>query len=111
MSAPLTPAGPTDEVGQVEETLADRVAATVLAVPGVSGLHGGSFGEVATYLPGRQVAGVRTADDHTAVHISVAMDQPLLEVADTVRDQVAALTGGEVRVVVEDVTPRGSAAS
>lgn len=37
--------------------VADSVAAAALSVPGVSRLHGGSFGEVATYLAGRQVEG------------------------------------------------------
>ena len=84
--------------------LADAVATATLSVPGVTGLHAGSFGEVATYLPGRQVAGVRLRDDSTEVHISVAMGSPLLEVAEEVRSTVAGLVRGPVEVVVEDVT-------
>ena len=36
----------------------DAVAAAVQACPGVSDLHGGRYGEVTTYLPGRAVRGV-----------------------------------------------------
>ena len=85
--------------------VADRVAQAALAVPGVTGLHAGSFGEVATYLAGRQVRGVRVREDSTEVHVTVAMGRPLLDVATAVREAVAPLTGGDVRVVVEDVTP------
>ncbi|MGL5861474.1 MAG: hypothetical protein ACRCY9_09490, partial [Phycicoccus sp.] len=51
--------------------LADRVAEAVLAVPGVAGLHGGTFGEVATYLPGRRVIGIRLNDVAAEVHVTV----------------------------------------
>ena len=40
------------------DDIADRVAAAVIAVPGVAFLHGGVFGEIGTYLPGRRVSGV-----------------------------------------------------
>ncbi len=52
--------------------LADRVAAAVLTVRGVTGLHGGVFGETATYLPGRRVPGVRLTEDVTDIHLSLA---------------------------------------
>ena len=37
----------------------DAVAAAVRGCAGVAGLDGGQFGEVASYLPGRKVAGHR----------------------------------------------------
>ena len=85
--------------------VADLVAAATLTVPGVTGLHAGSFGEVATYLPGRRVAGVRLGAERTEVHIAVAMGSPLLDVAAVVRDAVSPLVSTPVEVVVEDVTP------
>ncbi len=87
--------------------LADRVADATLSVPGVTGLHAGSFGEVASYLPGRRVNGVRLRDDVAEVHVAVAMGRPLLEVAEAVRAAVAALVTTPVEVVVEDVTEAG----
>ena len=55
---------------------ADLVADAALSVPGVVGLHRGAFGEVATYLPGRRVEGVRLTDQLCAVHIVVSRPSP-----------------------------------
>ncbi|MFD4183444.1 hypothetical protein ACFWPB_20405, partial [Rhodococcus sp. NPDC058514] len=49
---------PRSDPAAQETEPADLIADAVLAVPGVAGLHGGMFGEVATYLPGRRVLGV-----------------------------------------------------
>ncbi|NED70757.1 hypothetical protein G3I15_58540, partial [Streptomyces sp. SID10244] len=43
-------------------TGAREVADAVTAVPGVTGLYGGVFGEIATYLPGGRVSGVVVDD-------------------------------------------------
>lgn len=87
------------------DALAHRVADAVLAVPGVVGLHPGQFGDVATYLPGRRVSGVRVLDDHSEVHVVVAEGMPVLAVADAVRSTVVALTGKPVDVTVADIAP------
>jgi len=86
--------------------LADQVAAAVLAVRGVTGLHGGMFGETATYLPGRRVPGVRLTEDVTDIHLSLAYGAPVFATAQQVRTAVAALVPGPVNVTVEDVIPR-----
>lgn len=83
--------------------VADLVAAATLAVPGVTALHPGSFGEVATYLPGRRVVGVRLRDEVAEVHVVVAMGARLLDVAAVVRDAVGPLVGRPVEVFVEDI--------
>ncbi len=85
---------------------ADQVAAAVLAVRGVSGLHGGMFGETATYLPGRRVPGVRLTEDVTDIHLSLAYGSPIAATAQQVRDALTALVTGPVDVTVEDVVPR-----
>ena len=82
----------------------DRIARAVLAVPGVTGLHGGPFGAVATYLPGRRVVGIRRRDDHTEVHVTVTGDRPVREVADDVRRAVREVVEQPVHVTVEDIT-------
>ncbi len=84
---------------------ADRIAAAVLAVPGVAGLHAGSFGEVATYLPGRRVTGVRIGRDAVDVHVSVGIDVPIRPTAAAIRRAVAALSALPINVTVEDVVP------
>ncbi len=83
--------------------LADAVAAAVRAVPGVAALHTGSFGEVATYLPGRRVPGIRLLEDRTEVHVVLAWGVPVLATADAVRAAVAPLVDASVDVTVEDV--------
>jgi len=87
------------------DELADRVAAAVLTVRGVTGLHGGMFGETATYLPGRRVLGVRLTEDVTDIHLSLTYGAPVFATAQQVRTAVAALVPGPVNVTVEDVAP------
>ena len=83
---------------------AEVIAAAVLATQGVEALHPGAFGEVATYLPGRRVVGVRLRDPGCEVHVTLAWGAPVLATSDSVRAAVAALgTGGPIDVVVEDV--------
>lgn len=83
----------------------EALAAAVLAVPGVVRLHAGSFGEVATYLPGGKVDGIRLRDDGTHVHVVLRAGLPLGGTAERVRGVVAALVPGPVHVTVEDVEP------
>ena len=83
--------------------LADEIAAAVRAVPGVVGLHTGTFGEVATYLAGRRVDGVQIRPDGCSVHLVLAWGAPVLATADLVRAAVAPLVGIPVDVSVEDV--------
>ncbi|MDG3013666.1 hypothetical protein NVS88_03735 [Corynebacteriales bacterium D3-21] len=84
---------------------ADRIAAAVSAVPGVVALHGGMFGEVGTYLPGRRVPGVRLGLGFTEIHVSISFEAPVRETANRVRAAVAAIVPGPVDVTVEDVIP------
>ena len=89
---------------------AELVAQTALGVPGVVRLHGGTFGEVATYLPGRRVAGVRTDETGTDVHVTVYYDAVVADVAERVRKAVGSITGTKVDVTIADVVPAGSKA-
>lgn len=88
--------------------LADRVAAAVLAVPGVAGLHTGAFGEVATYLPGRRVEGVRLRPDRAEVHLVLAWGAAVEPTAAAVRRVATAVAGTVVDVSVEDVADPGT---
>lgn len=84
---------------------ADRIAAAVVAVPGVAALHPGMFGEVATYLPGRRVAGVRVREHGVDVHVSVRFGVPIRQVAERIQTAVAAIESGPIAITVEDVVP------
>ncbi|GAA1480853.1 hypothetical protein GCM10009624_12930 [Gordonia sinesedis] len=90
-----------------ERAPAQRVADAVLAIPGVSGLHGGLFGEVATYLPGGRVSGVALDDNGGSVHVVLDLSRDLLGVADLVRDTATEVAGVPMSVTVEDVTTGG----
>lgn len=83
---------------------ADTVAALARAVPGVAALHPGMFGEVATYLPGRRVTGVRIRGGAVDVHLTVWPAAPVRATAAAVRAAVAAgFPGHTVNVTVEDI--------
>ena len=84
-------------------TTAEVVAAAVLAVPGVVRLHGGRFGELGTYLPGRRVTGVRIDDEGTEVHVVVSDLAPVPQTAARVQRAVSAVAPMPVRVHVEDI--------
>lgn len=84
-------------------TTADDVAALVLAVPGVVRMHAGRFGEVATYLPGRRVTGVKLAEGGVEVHVVVAAQAPIRQTAQLIHAAVATLLTDPVHVYVEDV--------
>ena len=92
----------TSQQGSPEE-IADRVRSAVLAVPGVADMHTGSFGEVATYLPGRKVDGVRVRSDSTEVHVVIDWGVPAGRTADAVRAATANITATRVDVVIQDV--------
>lgn len=87
--------------------MADAVAAVVLLVPGVAGLHPGAFGEAATHLPGRTVRGVQLRSGSTTVHVVLEWGAQAQTIAERVREAVAALTHGSVDVVVADVATPG----
>ena len=94
-----------DEVVADPEPLtpAEVVAAAVLGVPGVVRLHGGRFGELGTYLPGRRVTGVRIDDEGTEVHVVVSDLEPVPQTAARVQRAVSAIAPMPVRVHVEDI--------
>lgn len=91
--------------GGVLEDAADRIAAAVSAVEGVVGLHAGMFGEVATYLPGRRVSGIRIGADRVDVHVSLVLGVPVRPTAAAIQRAVGELTDLPVDVTIEDLVP------
>lgn len=87
-------------------SLVERVAAAVSACPGVAGLHGGTYGDLATYLPGRRVVGVRLGAHPEPVRVGVVLrlDRPIPERVEQIRALVSDLCdGAPVDVTVGDV--------
>jgi hypothetical protein len=88
-------------------TLAERIAAVVTAHPAVAGLHGGIFGVVATYLPGRRLTGVRVGEGDEPVELAVVLhlDEPIPGIVRALRREVSGMCGGAaVDITVADVT-------
>lgn len=106
MSSPRsdTPAGFGSGNAVVDGVDVDAVAAAVRACPGVEALYSSKTASVASYLPGRQVAGVRVAADAVTVQVRTAWAVPFPAVAARIQLAVAALGGGRrVDVVVADI--------
>ncbi|MDJ0358804.1 hypothetical protein [Rhodococcus sp. H29-C3] len=87
-----------------EIELADTVASITLSIAGVSALHSGEFGEIATYLPGRRVVGIHIHADVCEIHISVEYPSDVHAVARAVRDAVGPHVSVPIVVTIEDVT-------
>lgn len=82
----------------------DAVAGAAAGCPLVAGMSGGRFGEIATYLPGRRLVGVRLQGEELELHVVARWGTPLPEVADAVRRAVAPVAGGRpVTVYIEDI--------
>ncbi|MEV5555786.1 hypothetical protein AB0L44_19190 [Nonomuraea wenchangensis] len=85
--------GADDGLGTGPEDEALAIAERARSCDGVAALSSGPFGTVATYLPGRRVAGVSVNDRTVEIAIVATMDRPLPETADEVRRAVSDLAG------------------
>ena len=82
----------------------DALAAAALACPHVVRLSGGRAGEVATYLPGRRVSGVRVSESEVAVHVVARFGPTCAQVAEQVRAALRPLVGDQpVTVGIDDL--------
>jgi hypothetical protein len=82
----------------------EAVAAATSACPSVARLASGGMAEVATYLPGRRVLGVRAREEEVEVHVVGRWEVPVPEVANEVRAAVSPLSGGlPVGVYIDDI--------
>ena len=96
----------------------DAVTAAVLGCGGVDDLYSGPYGGVVSYLPGRQVEGVRVAADHVLISVRGRWGVPVTELARQVRAALAPLVAPRrVDIVVADLSdaaaeaPAGSPAA
>jgi hypothetical protein len=89
----------------------DAVATAVQSCPGVSGLHGGPFGEIGSYLPGRRVAGVQVTKTNLTVQVRSKWDVPVAELSRQLRPALAGLAGAKrIDIIVADIDdPPGEA--
>jgi hypothetical protein len=84
----------------------EHIAALTLTCPLVAGLHGGRYGEAATYLPRRRVIGVRVAPTEIGVHVTARYPATISEVDAQVRVALTPyLAGLPLVVTIEDYAP------
>ena len=82
----------------------DAVATAVAGCTGVAALDGGPFGEVATYLPGRKVAGVVVGNGRVTVQVRSRWGVPAPDLAAVITAVLAPLTGHRpVDVMIADI--------
>lgn len=108
MTVPPPPAAP-PPVTLVDGVDVDAVALAVQQCPGVSGLDGGRFGEVATYLPGRRVTGVVAGGGRVTVQVRSRWGIPVAGLAAQITAALARVTGHPVDVVIADIDDPGPA--
>ena len=82
----------------------DVIARAVDACPSVVRRSAGRGVEVATYLRGRRVEGIRDVEGRVEVHVEVRYGSRLPAVADEIRSAIAGhVGGGAIDVVIDDV--------
>ena len=100
----LPPASSVPGAAVIDGVDVDAVAAAVLACPGVAALDGGRFGEVASYLPGRKVAGVMVSGGRVNVQVRARWAVPAPDLARQITAALAPLTGHRpVDVAIADI--------
>ncbi len=88
---------------------AEAVARVVEGCPSVSRLTSGPGVEVATYLQGRRVPGVRLAEGRLEVHVAARYGPPMPAVAEEIRQALAGYIGGaRVAVFIDELDVDGS---
>ena len=100
----VPPAAGTPDSAVIDGVNVDAVAAAVRVCPGVSGLDGGQFSPVASYLPGRIVEGVEVSGGRVTVQIRAQWAVPVPELAARITRALAPLIGDRpVDVVISDI--------
>jgi hypothetical protein len=104
MTGPVPPAGSHLTAAVVDGVDLDAVAAAARSCTAVDDLCPGAWGGVVSYLPGREVAGVRVTHDHVVISVRGRWGVPVSELAGQVRAAVTGLAGPRrVDVVVADL--------
>lgn len=113
VTAQPIPGLPTPQAAVIEGVNIDAVATAVAACAGVSGLSGGRFGEVGTYLPGRRVAGIQVGAGVVTVQVRARWGVPAGELSRQIRTVLAGAVGRRrVDIVVADIDdPPGQSAT
>jgi hypothetical protein len=110
MTGLVPPAGSFAAPAVVDGVDLDAVAAAARSCAAVDDLCSGPWGGVVSYLPGRQVAGVRVAPDHVVISVRSRWGVPVRELAAQVRAAVTRLVAPRrVDIVVADLADAAEA--
>jgi hypothetical protein len=111
MTGPKFPAEGQVAAGVVDGVDVDAVAAAARGCAAVDDLCSGAWGGVVSYLPGRQVAGVRVTRDYVVISVRARWGIPVSELAAQIRAAVTSLVAPRrVDVVVADLAEPGARA-
>ncbi|MEU7905684.1 hypothetical protein [Actinoplanes sp. NPDC049118] len=92
------------ETALIDGVDADAVASATRGCPDVEDLCGDPLGDIATYLPGRRLPGVRIDREAVLVQIRARWNTPAATVAHEIRAAVAGLAPGRrIDVTIADV--------
>ena len=82
----------------------DAVVAAALSCPTVAGMSSGKAAEIATYLPGRRVRGVRITQGEVELRVIARWGPFIPGIAEEVRSAVRPLVdGAQVSVYIDDI--------
>jgi hypothetical protein len=105
MTGLIPPAGSLAAPAVADGVDLDAVAAAARNCAAVDDLCPGPWGGVVSYLPGRQVAGVRVASDHVLISVRGRWGIPVSDLADQVHAAVRRLVAlRRIDIVVADLT-------
>lgn len=111
MTEPVFPAEGQVAAGVVDGVDVDAVAAAARGCAAVDDLCSGAWGGVVSYLPGRQVAGVRVTRDYVVISVRARWGIPVSDLAGQIRAAVTSLVAlRRVDVVVADLAEPGARA-
>jgi hypothetical protein len=100
-----TSSGPGSPAGLVDGVDVDAVASAVHGCVSIDDLYSSPSASVASYLPGRRVAGIRIADSSVTIQVRSQWGVAAGDLAREVRDAVRPWVGNRwVDVVIADVT-------
>ena len=104
MTGPVPPAPSHMAAAVVDGVDLDAVAAAARSCTAVDDLCPGPWGGVVSYLPGREVAGVRVTHDHVVISVRGRWGVPVSELAGQVRAAVTGLVAPRrVDIVLADL--------
>lgn len=82
----------------------DALAAAALSCPDVAGMGTGALGEIATYLPGRRIRGLRLTADGVEVHVVGVYGPSIAQIVEQVTAALTPLVAGQpLSVYVDDL--------